>query len=369
MNVRRILAKNYINFRGWRTNRKIVVIESDDWGGIRMANQDVVEKALKYRPSIEKNKFLLYDGLERQVDLENIFDLLVKHKDFKGNHPSITALTLTSNPNFQLIKEQGNNFDFVSELISDTYKKYGEDNLLSFWKSEGITNKLLYPQFHGKEHLFVNRYIDRINNEEDLEHFAFENNSLFGIENSTRKLNFLAAFEYQEESDKKVIEEQTVKGLQEFKNIFGFSSKSFCPSQSVFGKHIFSTLKDNGIVTIQAGQQFVPSENNLVKIDNIWGKRTEEGLIFTRRNCTYEPYKNINSDHVGECLKEIEIAFRWGKPAIINSHRINFSSRIRTDLRDKTLRDLDQIFTRIIAKWPEVEFMNSSELAQIMIEE
>ena len=38
MNIRNKLAKYYINLRGWKTNRKIVVIESDDWGSIRMAS-------------------------------------------------------------------------------------------------------------------------------------------------------------------------------------------------------------------------------------------------------------------------------------------------------------------------------------------
>lgn len=368
MDVKRLLAKNYINFRGWKTKRKIVVIESDDWGSIRMANQNVVEKALRYRPSIGRNKFLLYDGIERQDDLELLFDLLSKHKDFKGNHPVITALTLTSNPNFELMKDKGSRFQYESESISETYVKYHEEKLLSIWKKDGLKNNLLYPQFHGKEHLFINRYINRINNEEDIENFAFINNSIFGTENITRNLNFLAAFEYQDESEKISIEKQAQEGLNEFIKLFGFPSQSFCPSQSVVGDHIFQILKNNGILTIQAGQQFVPKENKLVKVDNVWGKRTNQGLIFTRRNCTYEPYKDINADHVEECLKEIEIAFRWGKPAIINSHRINFSSRIRTDLRDKTLVDLDQIFKRIIAKWPEVEFINSSELAEIMIE-
>lgn len=366
MDIKKSLAKNYINFRGWKTNRKIVVIESDDWGSVRIANHNVVEKALKIRPSIGENKFLLYDGLERQDDLELLFDLFSKHKDFKGNHPVITALTLTSNPNFDLMKERGSRFDFESESISATYRKYQEENLLSFWKNEGIKNNLLYPQFHGKEHLFVKRYINRINNKNDIEHFAFQNDSIFGIENTTRILNFLAAFEYQEEIEKKDIEKQTEEGLKEFADLFGFRSTSFCPSQSVFGDHIFSTLKNNGILTIQAGQQFLPQGNQLVKVDNIWGKQTKEGLVFTRRNCTYEPYKNIDHDHVDECLREIEVAFRWGKPAVINSHRINFSSRIRTDLRDKTFIDLDRMFKAIIKKWPNVEFLNSSDLAEII---
>ena len=42
------LLKNISNLPGWRTNRKIVVIESDDWGSIRMPSLTIFEKfALK----------------------------------------------------------------------------------------------------------------------------------------------------------------------------------------------------------------------------------------------------------------------------------------------------------------------------------
>ena len=85
-------------------------------------------------------------------------------------------------------------------------------------------------------------------------------------------------------------------------------------------------------------------------------------MVFRRRTCTFETYKGNHVDHINECLKEIDIAFRWGKPAVINSHRINFTSRITTKLRDKTLSDLEVLIIKILKKWPDVEFVNSSEL-------
>lgn len=36
--IKHALGNNLINIRGWRTNRKIVVIESDDWGTLRTPN-------------------------------------------------------------------------------------------------------------------------------------------------------------------------------------------------------------------------------------------------------------------------------------------------------------------------------------------
>lgn len=41
MNLKQYITHNLLNIPGWRTNRKIVVIESDDWGSIRMPSQEV----------------------------------------------------------------------------------------------------------------------------------------------------------------------------------------------------------------------------------------------------------------------------------------------------------------------------------------
>ena len=71
MNLKTQLAKNYINFRGWKTNRKIVVIESDDWGSIRMPSKLAYSNLLK--KEIDVDKSYLYDtldSLEKKEDLE-----------------------------------------------------------------------------------------------------------------------------------------------------------------------------------------------------------------------------------------------------------------------------------------------------------
>lgn len=366
MNIIQILSKNYINYVGWSTGRKIVVIESDDWGSVRAANADIVQKLIARYPHIEKSKFFCNDGLERKEDLARLFEILSRHTDHKNNSPVITALALTANPDFDAIASFG---EYRPESILKTYSDYGEGGLMDLWKSQGIGQNLLYPQFHGREHLFPGRYMKRIANVNDVEHAAFNYRSLYGGDNTTRSTNFMAAFEYHSEEDKKAIEKTAAHGLTEFEGIFGFRSLSFCPSQSVYGAHIFPVLKAHGIKTIQAGQQFVPVEMELKKVNNYWGHRTGNGLVFTRRNCTFEPYKSTTYDHVDQCLKEIEIAFRWGKPAVINSHRINFTSRIRTDIRDRTFTDLDRLLKTIIAKWPDAEFMNSAQLADIMTKE
>lgn len=41
--LRKTINRHYRNLSGWKTNRKIIVIESDDWGSIRMPSKEVYE--------------------------------------------------------------------------------------------------------------------------------------------------------------------------------------------------------------------------------------------------------------------------------------------------------------------------------------
>ena len=52
------LAKNYINALGWKTKQKYLVIESDDWGAVRMPSKKVYNKLVK--SNIPVNKDLMY---------------------------------------------------------------------------------------------------------------------------------------------------------------------------------------------------------------------------------------------------------------------------------------------------------------------
>ena len=44
MSFKAKLMRNLSNLPGWRTKRKIVVIESDDWGSIRMPSKRAYEE-------------------------------------------------------------------------------------------------------------------------------------------------------------------------------------------------------------------------------------------------------------------------------------------------------------------------------------
>ncbi|GAA4080515.1 hypothetical protein GCM10022389_28290 [Flavobacterium cheonanense] len=367
MNLRTLLAKNYINWRGWKTNRKIVVIESDDWGSIRTHSKEAYIEIKKQGINLHKSIFTKYDCLESITDLQLLFEVLNSVKDKYDNPAKITAVGVVANPDFNKIeKSDYKTYSYLN--LKDSYAILGSgEDVLTYWLENGLKNKLLWPQFHGREHLNPTHWLAALNSDNKNELIAFENKSLLGLyKYSDRTKMYLSAFEYFNEKEKIEIEQVTKEGLKLFEETFGFKSKSFMASQSIRGEHLDKVLSENGVLYHQGGQQLIPTNNSLKIKNRYWGDTNSYNMMYWRRNCNFEPSKNQNNDSVSDTLKEIEIAFRWGKPAVISSHRVNFSGSIFPENREKSLAKLKILLTSILKKWPDVEFLTSDDLGDVM---
>ena len=98
------------------------------------------------------------------------------------------------------------------------------------------------------------------------------------------------------------------------------------------------------------------------------GQRSKNGQRYLVRNCFFEPSENQYKSWVESCLREIDISFRWRKPAIISIHRVNFIGFINPKNRDLNLPQFEQLLYEILKKWPDVEFMTSDQLGDLIAE-
>ena len=153
-NLRKSLSRHLNNWRGWRTHRKIVVIESDDWGSICMPSKKVYESLLSKGIHVDKCPYATYDSLANENDLNAIFSILASVKDSRGRPAVLTANTIMTNPDFEKIEESGF-LEYRFELFTDSFSKYGARfNSLDYF-NEGKKAGIFCPQFHGREHLNV----------------------------------------------------------------------------------------------------------------------------------------------------------------------------------------------------------------------
>jgi hypothetical protein len=373
MNLRKLKAtigQNLNNIKGWRTDRKIIVIESDDWGSIRMPSKQVFDLLKENGVAVDRCSFCSYDNLASDRDLNALFEVLLAHKSRKNSHPVITANTIVANPDFDKIKKDGfENYHY--EVFTDTISKYFDStNVFETWK-EGIKKGVFYPQLHGREHLNVALWMQNLRNKSAETLLAFEH-KMFGIStdiSKEKRKSYMAALNFQDLSELEYQKEILKEAQEIFLKTFGFKSKSFIAPNYVWSTQIEETLKEIGVEFIQSSRnQIIPDAvaNDSKYITHFTGQKNKNNQIYLVRNCIFEPATSRTKNHVEDCLDQISTSFRWKKPAIIASHRLNFIGTIDEANRERNLKLLDELLTKIIKKWPDVEFMTSDQLGTVI---
>lgn len=366
--------KRYLgNIPGWNTKRKIVVIESDDWGSVYMSTKEAFEKLTSDGFDFSKNHYLSNDCLETNADLEGMYEVLCRHKDSRHQHPVITPLNLVANPDFEKIRN--NNFSkYEYETLFETCKHYvNRDKVADLYK-EGIAKRLFVPAFHGREHLNVTRWMRLLQENNKTAKTIFEHQipAVSKGASGERMPNLRAAFDIDYTEDLKYLENVITTGISEFEKMFGFKTRYFVPPNSHFNNALQTVLYNEGFRAIGLQrQQLEPKGNSIYEKHYSWlGKKTKYGLFNIARNCFFEPNSwehSKNKDWVNDCLHQIDIAFRCFKPAIIGSHRVNFTGLLNPDNRANGLKKIDTLFTQIIKHWKNVEFMTSEELIDLIL--
>jgi hypothetical protein len=368
------LASYLKNIPGWRTRRKIVVIESDDWGSIRMPSGEVYEKCLEAGYRVDRIAYERYDSLASEADLERLFELLLSFRDIQGNPPVITANVLPANPDFEKIKESGYR-EYHYELITETFQRYPEHKrCFQLWK-DGMNDGIFFPQSHGREHLNVSLFMEGLRNGDPDLLFGFEH-GIPGIiphgENPAGGNRYVESLKYSTPRDKNDKLEIVLEGLELFENLFGFRSESFIPPNYLWSSEFDALVSDQGVRFYQGNRKMKePQPDGTVRYHtHLLGDINDHGQRYIVRNVLFEPslFKMNISDPVANCLRQISAAFTLQKPAVICSHRINYTGFIDPGNRDRNLVLFRELLSQIQKKWPDVEFMNTVQLGNLIEE-
>lgn len=365
-------ASYWYNIPGWRTNRKIVVFESDDWGSIRMPSREVYETLLRKGIKVDKLSFLRYDSLASQDDLSALFEILLSVKDKNGNPAVFTANTIVANPDFKKIKESNYN-EYFYEPFTETLLRYpNHSKSFQLWQ-EGMKLGVFHPQFHGREHLNVARWLNALRNNIGNMRLAFEY-EIYDLSESGNFINensFMDALTYNKLHELGFIRQSIKEGLNIFESIFGYKSQSFIASCYIWDNNIEKTLAENSVRFLQGGRYqkiAIPGTINQYKRKlHFTGVKNENDQIYLVRNCFFEPSDTGQYGLLKNCIERIRASFFWKKPVIIGTHRLNFIGSIFPENRKRNLNLLKQLLFIIKKEFPEVEFLSSDQLGQLIL--
>ncbi len=352
------------NATGQRLKGRFVIIESDDWGAIRTPSADALaafeKRGLELSHSVYKN-----DSLESNEDLDELFTLLNSFHDKKGNPLKITANLIVANPDFKKI-EADSFRHYYFEDVRNTLQKYpAHDQVFEKWH-HGIREGYFQPQFHGREHLQYRRWLKILQSGSEDALFCFKHGATYSGKSD---YSFMEAYDWDNPAE--VEQHKTIisEGLQMFEKLFAFGPKSFIAPCYNWDPAIEPVLVENGVKLIQGiRNQLIPTGtfDQYKSLPHYFGERGESGVTYTVRNCFLEPSLLPAKDWVDSCLAQVKAAFLWQKPAVICSHRINFIGCINPRNRERGLKDLKTAVTKIQKEWPDVQFISTDQLADLL---
>ena len=366
-------VKKYLDFVSFKTDRKLLIIESDDWGSIRTKDKLQLNKLNLINENVKNDRFTQLDSIASSNDLFALFDVLNSVSDLNGNPACLTANVCTANPNFSAIKKS--NFqNFYYEPFNKTLENYSkEENLFSLW-NEGINNKVFFPQLHGREHVNASAWLSELRdgNKDLLK--AFEVNA-FGIPYNSQKFNrrknLQAALDRYEILDEHKFQENWIRESAEiFQENFGYYSNTFIAPAYIWNNDICQQLIKSHINTVQGiSIQYSPfNKLNFKYIPHLrYTGQKKLNLKYLVRNIFFEPASDMNKNWENTVINAVENSFKYKRPAIISSHRINFIGTLNEKNRTKNLIMLKNILSILLKKYPQIEFINSSELSEIII--
>ena len=359
--------RNLSNALGWKTKRKIVVFESDDWGSIRTRSRIDYEAMLSQGLNVDETFFTRFDSLESNDDLERFFNLLTEFKDSTGRHPVITPMCIVANPDFEKIVKEGYQ-EYYYKSLQETAREYpNHDKLIEYWR-KGADERLFVPALHGREHLNVDRYLKGVRDEANSGlKIAFEHRSIGASKYKGKDLiEYLGAFHPESKGEIVRLKAIMSDAVKLFSEICGYIPTHFIGPNREPVKELDGVLAQEGVrYMTQSKLRKYPKGDDKYGFEFNWlGKKNKLGQTFIMRNSGFEPSGRVNT--VESCLNEIDIAFKWNKPAVISTHRANYIGGIDLSNADYGLNELKTLLKKIISKWPEVEFMTSTELGELM---
>jgi hypothetical protein len=330
-----------------------------------MPSKEVYLKFLGKGFKISESDYNRLDTLESNNDLKLLYEVLYSYKKPHSNSPVLTANFVVGNPDFQKIR-QSDFTDYYYEPVTETLKRYPEhDRVEKLWK-QGHADKIFHPQFHSREHVNIVRWMDTLRGKNPEIMYTFDNETTFSGKGD---YNFMEVLDFNTPDDLGKMKESLKEGLDLFEKIFGYRSKSFIPPCYTWNSDIEETLYESGVSYIQGiAAQLIPSGTfgKYKRNYHFLGNRNSLGQYYLIRNCFFEPSMARTSDPVGECLNRINSAFRCHKPAIISTHRINYIGSLDEKNRCSNLKLFSELLKRIISAWPDVEFMTSDQLGDLI---
>lgn len=311
--------------------RPVLIIESDDWG-----------------PGPESHARAL----------ASLTACLERHRDATGSPAVMTLGLVLAHPDNPRIREAGFR-NYARRILLEPAFEPVRDAIDS-----GRKKGVFAPQLHGLEHLWPASFMTA----------ATKGPVRAWIETTpghdTEALPPPLQSRWVDGSDlpalphpKAAVEEAAREETALFRECFGETVSVAVPPTFVWNAEVERAWAKGGVRTvITPGRRYTQrdEEGRPAAVDRTIsnGQQSDGGQLYLVRDIYYEPSKGHTPEQV---LPQIQDRFQLGRPALLETHRFNFTGS--PEEREKSLDMLDQLLGQALRHWPALRFVSSADLA------
>ena len=333
----------------WRCAEPVVVLECDDWGLLRQPCQQLLST---YGEPQDWAK----EWLETENDLERLYGILGQFRDVGGRPACITANFIVANPDFERIE-------------ASAFQKYYEIPILAHktlkdkWL-EGIARKVFLPQYHGRSHFWPPALLRDLQDDTPGARDLFRNHCHGGLallKGSEWRYHseYFNWYSGETLSDRERLS-WVKKGLEYFQQTFNFFPKSTLTPHYLFDPSLCQTWRQAGFHFVQGTNYHIlrKSDASMLVLSHALGEASPEGLLFLARMVRFEPRPRSRFKDVDTAVKGVLNCFQNRIPAVLESHRLNFTG----PWQDQAFSSLSRLLEAISAYKP--IFLTAVELGE-----
>lgn len=350
-------GRSLLPISGYHFDRPIVIFQSDDWGRVGLRDREGFEQLRSTRLVLGERPYDFYT-LETADDLAAVRDVLQRHRDSAGQHPSIGMNFIVANLDFaQILADPANQFRLVP-LAEGLPAGWNRPGLLQAYR-EGIDEGLFRPALHGTTHFCraaVDYVLDHAGERTDLLHTLWR----AGTPYIHWRMPWIG-YEYwnpEKPQDERFLPAEAQSWLigeavGMFAKLFAKLPASACAPGYRANDETYRAWAQHGIRVAQNGPgALVPPHFD----------RNE--LLHVCRTVEFEPATDLNVS-VEKCLQQAQQSFEQGLPAIVTVHSINFHSTVR-DFRSRTLQLLDEFLTALESRHSNLLYLHDDDLYSVV---
>lgn len=363
------LVKTFLMKKGLKTNKKIVVFESDDWGADRNYSKENLDKLLSLYPEFAPDGYQKFDTLESDEDVRELKKVLLSCRG-ADNSPAVFTLNFAT---FNLNTEEMKNADLKETKLVPIELYYKEKNgsgKVLAEVADGEYKGCFASELHSREHINSETLIADIKGGNKLVADALDL-KIVGV--NSENYCGMDTLNTSEENSKAILED----AMEEYEKVFGKVSESYIAPCYTWKPSDEKVLENLGVKYLQGKlfQNLPVGKDKYKKVYHKFGEKSKNAnLYYFYRNCFFEPtrdrLKGKSDDEIlKKTMQEIKLAFRCKKPAVICSHRVNFVSGIAKENRTSNLKLLKELLEKIKQEYPDVIFESSAKMCKEILAE